>query len=106
MPGKIELGLQDIRYHNHKMNTIPHLPTEIWNKIYDIKESIEKRDAALKLLHRREYQWVMTDINELNHPSIGIMDMLHIQLDEEQVDREQAELREQNLWLDEYGDSE
>jgi len=32
--------------------------------------------------------------------------MLHIQLDEEQVDREQAELREQNLWLDEYGDSE
>ena len=28
-----------------KMSTLPYLPTEIWDKIYDIKETMEERDA-------------------------------------------------------------
>ena len=28
-----------------KMSTLPYLPTELWDKIYDIKESMEERDA-------------------------------------------------------------
>ena len=28
-----------------KMSTLPYLPTELWNKIYDYKEAMEARDA-------------------------------------------------------------
>ena len=33
-----------------KMSTLPYLPTELWNKIYDYKEAMEARDA--QVLHK------------------------------------------------------
>lgn len=55
---------------NNKMNTInnqqalPHLPTEIWDKIYDVKHAMEVVDRQ-KSEHKSELRPVLDDIREL-----------------------------------------
>lgn len=40
--------------------TLPHLPTEIWDKIYDVKEALEIVDK-----HKSQLQPVIDDIREM-----------------------------------------